>query len=157
VSDQIAKRHLRVVNIARAARHERVSFLIGEEGISVLAITSLALNTQMSTERIATGIPRWMRCWAGRDFFAAAASCLGHGGHRQRSSPQLCGRPPAARRAGAFLSFEDAAQPDQCANMHSIGLRLERCPKGPAAFHSARPSLCGLECIWPQCSGDRSV
>src|SRR5450759_3186445 len=59
VFDQIATRHLRVVKY-RGALHgtNEFPFLIGDEGISVLPITSLALNHKVSSERIATGIPR---------------------------------------------------------------------------------------------------
>ncbi|HWY32449.1 MAG TPA: ATPase domain-containing protein, partial [Candidatus Acidoferrum sp.] len=59
VNDQIATRHLRVVKY-RGAPHgtNEFPFLIGEEGISVLPITSLSLNHKVSAERIATGISR---------------------------------------------------------------------------------------------------
>ena len=50
VNDQIATRHLRVVKY-RGALHgtNEFPFLIGEEGLSVLPITSLGLNHQVST------------------------------------------------------------------------------------------------------------
>src|SRR5256886_5395030 len=58
VCDQIATRHLRVVKY-RGALHgtNEFPFLIGDEGLSVLPITSLGLNHKVSNERIPTGIP----------------------------------------------------------------------------------------------------
>ena len=55
LNDQIATRHLRVVKY-RGAMHgtNEFPFLIGDDGISVLPITSLALNHKVSDERIAT-------------------------------------------------------------------------------------------------------
>ena len=43
-------------------------FLIGYGGISVLTITSLALNHKVSRDRIATGIPRLDSMLGGRGF-----------------------------------------------------------------------------------------
>src|ERR1700675_1390578 len=59
VNERIATRHLRVVKY-RGAMHgtNEFPFLIGDTGISVLPITSLSLNHTVSSERIATGVPR---------------------------------------------------------------------------------------------------
>ncbi|MDB6115708.1 MAG: KaiC 1, partial [Lacunisphaera sp.] len=74
VNDQIATRHLRVVKY-RGALHgtNEFPFLIGAEGISVLPITSRALNHQVSTERIATGIPRLDAMLGGPGFFRGSS------------------------------------------------------------------------------------
>src|SRR5271155_5278625 len=77
VNDQIATRHLRVVKY-RGALHgtNEFPFLIGDDGISVLPITSLALNHQVSTERIATGILRLDAMLGGRGFFRGSSILL---------------------------------------------------------------------------------
>src|SRR4051812_23577781 len=77
VSDRIATRHLRVVKY-RGALHgtNEFPFLIGSSGISVLPITSLALNHEVSNERIATGIPRLDAMLGGKGFFRGSSILL---------------------------------------------------------------------------------
>ncbi len=148
VNDQIATRHLRVVKY-RGALHgtNEFPFLIGEEGLSVLPITSLALNHQVSTERIATGIPRLDAMLGGRGFFRGSSILL-TGTSGTGKTIISCNFAQAAGRRGErvlFFSFEES--PNQIIrNMHSIGLRLEPLVKrGLLRFHSQRPSLYGLE------------
>ena len=105
VSDQIATRHLRIVKY-RGALHgtNEFPFLIGDDGIGVLPITSLALNHTASNGRIATGIPRLDECWAGRGFFAGVAFCsLARPAPARRSSPPTLPKPPPG--AGSACSF----------------------------------------------------
>src|SRR6202789_3164390 len=77
IYDQIATRHLRVVKY-RAALHgtNEFPFLIGDTGIRVIPITSLALNHKISSERIATGIPRLDSILGGRGFFGGSSILL---------------------------------------------------------------------------------
>jgi len=148
VTDQIATRHLRVVKY-RGALHgtNEFPFLIGEEGISVLPITSLSLNHKVSAERIATGIPRLDAMLGGRGFFRGSSILL-TGTPGTGKTIISCNFAQAAALRGErvlFFSFEES--PDQIIrNMQSIGLRLEPLVKrGLLRFHSARPSLYGLE------------
>jgi len=148
VSDQIATRHLRVVKY-RGALHgtNEFPFLIGEEGISVLPITSLALNHQVSTERIATGIPRLDAMLGGRGFFRGSSVLLTGTAGTGKTIISANFAQAAGRRGERVLFFSFEESPNQIMrNMHSIGLRLEPLvKKGLLRFHSARPSLCGLE------------
>src|SRR5947208_7178182 len=59
VIDQISTRRLRVVKY-RGSFHggDEYPFLSGENGISVLPVTSIGLTHEASNERISTGIPR---------------------------------------------------------------------------------------------------
>jgi circadian clock protein KaiC len=148
VNDQIATRHLRVVKY-RGAQHgtNEFPFLIGETGISVLPITSLALNHHVSNERIATGIPRLDAMLGGRGFFRGSSILLtGTPGTGKTIISANFAR-AAARRGERVLFFSFEESPNQIIrNMHSIGLRLEPLVKlGLLRFHSARPSLYGLE------------
>ena len=148
VTDQIATRHLRVVKY-RGALHgtNEFPFLIGDEGISVLPITSLGLNHQISSRRIATGIPRLDAMLGGKGFFCGSSILL-------TGTPGTGKTIVAANFANAacqrgeralFFSFEES--PNQIIrNMQSIGLQMEPFVKrGLLKFHSARPSLYGLE------------
>ena len=148
VDDQIATRHLRVVKY-RGALHgtNEFPFLIGEEGVSVLPITSLALNHKVSTERIATGIPRLDAMLGGRGFFRGSSILLTGTAGTGKTIISSNFAHAAARRGERVLFFSFEESPNQIIrNMHSIGLRLEPLVKrNLLRFHSARPSLYGLE------------
>ncbi len=148
VNDQIATRHLRVVKY-RGALHgtNEFPFLIGNEGISVLPITSLGLNHKISSERIATGIPRLDAMLGGRGFFRGSSILLTGTPGTGKTIVAANFAQAAARRGERVLFFSFEESPNQIIrNMHSIGLRLEPLVKqGLLRFHSARPSLYGLE------------
>jgi len=148
VNDQIATRHLRVVKY-RGALHgtNEFPFLIGDEGISVLPITSLGLNHKVSVERIATGIPRLDVMLGGRGFFRGSSILLTGTAGTGKTIISANFAQAAALRGERVLFFSFEESPNQIIrNMHSIGLRLEPLVKsGLLRFHSARPSLCGLE------------
>jgi circadian clock protein KaiC len=148
VNDQIATRHLRVVKY-RGALHgtNEFPFLIGEEGISVLPITSLGLNHKISSDRIATGIPRLDAMLGGRGFFRGSSILLTGTPGTGKTIVSANFAHAAALRGERVLFFSFEESPNQIIrNMHSIGLRMEPLVKqGLLRFHSARPSLYGLE------------
>jgi circadian clock protein KaiC len=148
VHDQIATRHLRVVKY-RGALHgtNEFPFLIGEEGLSVLPITSLGLNYNVSNERISTGIPRLDAMLGGRGFFRGSSILLTGTPGTGKTSVAACISQAAARRGDRVLFFSFEESPNQIIrNMRSIGLRLEPLVQsGVLRFHAARPTLCGLE------------
>jgi circadian clock protein KaiC len=148
VYDQIATRHLRVVKY-RGAVHgtNEFPFLIGDKGISVLPITSLGLNHKVSNGRIPTGIPRLDAMLGGRGFFRGSSILLTGTPGTGKTSVAAHFAQAAARRGERVLFFSFEESPNQIIrNMRSIGLRLEPLVKhGSLRFHSARPTLCGLE------------
>jgi len=148
VNDQIATRHLRVVKY-RGALHgtNEFPFLIGAEGISVLPITSLALNHKVSAERIATGIPRLDAMLGGKGFFRGSSILITGTSGTGKTIIAANFAQGACRRGERVLFFSFEESPNQIIrNMHSIGLRLEPLVKKDLLrFHSARPSLYGLE------------
>ncbi len=148
VNDQIATRHLRVVKY-RGALHgtNEFPFLIGAEGLSVLPITSLGLNHNVSNERISTGIPRLDAMLSGRGFFRGSSILLTGTPGTGKTSVAACFAQAAAQRGDRVLFFSFEESPNQIIrNMRSIGLRLEPlAQRGLLRFHAARPTLCGLE------------
>src|SRR5471032_2228349 len=148
VNDQIATRNLRVTKY-RGALHgtNEFPFLIGSDGISVLPITSLGLNHKVSNERIATGIPRLDSMLGGRGFFRGSSILLSGTPGTGKTIVSANFAHAAARRGERVLFFSFEESPNQIIrNMHSIGLHLEPLVKrGLLRFHSARPSLYGLE------------
>src|ERR1035437_3895151 len=148
VFDQIATRNLRVMKY-RGAQHgtNEFPFLIGDEGISVLPITSLGLNHKVSSERIATGIPRLDAMLGGRGFFRGSSILLTGTPGTGKTIISSNFAQAACRRGERLLFFSFQESPNQIIrNMHSIGLRLEPLVKrGLLRSRSARPSLYGLE------------
>jgi len=148
VNDQIATRHLRVVKY-RGALHgtNEFPFLIGNDGIGVLPITSLSLSHMASSERIATGIPRLDAMLGGKGFFRGSSILLTGTPGTGKTIISANFAQAAARRGERVLFFSFEESPDQIIrNMNSIGLRLDPLVKrGLLRFHSARPSLYGLE------------
>ena len=148
VNEQIATRNLRVVKY-RGAMHgtNEFPFLIGDEGISVLPITSLGLNHKVPSERIATGIPRLDAMLGGRGFFRGSSILLTGTPGTGKTIVAANFAQAACRRGERALFFSFEESPNQIIrNMHSIGMRLEPYVKrGLLRFHAARPSLYGLE------------
>jgi circadian clock protein KaiC len=148
VCDQIATRHMRVVKY-RGALHgtNEFPFLIGAEGISVLPITSLGLTHKISSERIATGILRLDAMLGGRGFFRGSSILLTGTPGTGKTIVAANFAQAACRRGERTLFFSFEESPNQIIrNMQSIGLRMEPLVKsGLLRFHSARPSLYGLE------------
>ncbi len=148
INEQIATRHLRVLKY-RGSPHgtNEYPFLIGDDGISVLPITSLGLNHAASSERISTGIPRLDAMLGGRGFFRGSSILLTGTPGTGKTSAAAFFAQAAARRGERALYFAFEESPSQIIrNMQSISLRLEPWIKrGWLRFHSARPTLYGLE------------
>src|SRR5437879_1583410 len=123
INEQIATRHLRVVKY-RGSPHgtNEYPFLIGDDGISVLPITSLGLNHAASSKRISTGIPRLDSMLGGQGFFRGSSILLtGTPGTGKTSTASFFAH-AAARRGERALYFAFEESPGQIMrNMRSIG------------------------------------
>ena len=148
VHDQIATRHLRVVKY-RGALHgtNEFPFLIADDGLSVLPITSAGLNHKVSSERISSGIPRLDAMLGGRGYFRGSSILLTGTPGTGKTSVAACFAHAAAQRGDRVLFFTFEESPNQIIrNMRSINLNLEPwVERGRLRFHAARPTLCGLE------------
>lgn len=148
VFEQIATRHLRVVKY-RGALHgtNEFPFHISDDGIRVLPITSLGLNHKVSSERISSGVPRLDAMLNARGFFRGSSILLTGTAGTGKTSVAASLAQATARRGERVLFFSFEESPNQIIrNMRSIGLRLEPLvQRGLLRFHSARPTLYGLE------------
>jgi len=101
----------------------------------------------VSNERIATGIPRLDAMLGGQGFFRGSSILLTGTPGTGKTIISSNFAQAAARRGERVLYFSFEESPHQIIrNMHSIGLRLEPLvERGLIRFHSARPSLYGLE------------
>ena len=148
VQDQVTTRRLRVVKYRGSAHGtNEYPFLIDDEGISVLPITSAGLGHPISDEAVATGVP-------GLD------EMLGKGGFYRGSSVLISGLAGSGKSTfgGSFvqaacargekaLYFAFEESPEQIVrNMRSVGIELRQYVEaGLLQFEAARPSLYGFE------------
>jgi circadian clock protein KaiC len=149
ITNQISTRLLRVVKY-RGTLHgtNEYPFLIDEDGISVLPITSLDLRYSVSTEKISSGIESLDRMLdEGRGFFRGSSILVsGTAGTGKTSIAASMANASCQRKEKCiFFAFEES--PEQIIrNMNSIGMDLQaHVDNGLLAFHSSRPTLHGLE------------
>lgn len=148
VNHQISTRLLRVVKY-RGSVHgtNEYPFLIDEEGISVLPITSLRLINKVSTERVPSGIPSLDKMLGGKGYFRGSSILISGTAGTGKTSLAASFVNAACRRGekALYLAFEESPQ-QICRNMASIGLDLhEHIEKGLLKFQASRPTLNGLE------------
>src|SRR5436190_1753921 len=148
VTEQLSTRRLRVVKY-RGTTHgtNEYPFLIDENGISVLPVTSLALNHPASAERIPSGVPGLDAMLGGDGFYRGSSILIsGTAGTGKTSLAAHFAHATCARGERClYLAFEES--PAQLArNMRSIGVDIEPwLKKGLLRIEASRPSLHGLE------------
>ncbi len=148
IDAQISTRRLRIIKY-RGSSHgaDEYPFLIDEGGFSILPITSLGLDYPVATERIATGVPKLDAMFEGKGFYRGSTVLVSGTAGTGKTSLAATFADAACRRGERCLYFAFEESPRQIVrNMGSIGLDLGRWVKrGLLRFHSARPSLYGLE------------
>jgi circadian clock protein KaiC len=148
VTKQISTRRLRIVKY-RGTVHgtNEYPFVIGEDGFSVLPITSVGLKHRVSEERVSSGIPQLDKMLGGQGFYQGTTILVsGTAGTGKTSmAAQFAGA--ACRREEPCLYFSFEESPGQLVrNMQSIGLDLEPwVRKKLLTIHSSRPTFYGLE------------
>lgn len=148
VIDQISTRRLRIVKY-RGSLHgtNEYPFLIDDEGISVLPITSLNLDKPVSSERLSSGIPTLDTMLSKRGFFKGSSILVsGTAGTGKTSVAASFANAACERNEKClFFAFEEAPQ-QIIRNMRSIGMDLQHhLDRGLLKFYAARPTLYGLE------------
>jgi circadian clock protein KaiC len=148
VSDQVSSRRLRVVKY-RGSTHgtNEYPFLIDEDGISVLPVTSLGLQHTASTKRIPTGVARLDTMLGGAGYYRGSSVLISGTAGTGKSSIAAHFAEAACRRGERALYFAFEESPSQIMrNMRSIGIDLELwVQKGLLLFHANRPTSLGLE------------
>lgn len=148
IINQISTRRLRIVKY-RGSIHgtNEYPFLIDEDGITVLPITSLKLDKNVSSERVSTGTASLDQMFGGKGFFRGSSILVsGSAGTGKTSIAAYFANESCRRKEKClFVAFEES--PKQIIrNMRSIGLNLDQYVKsGLLEFHSFRPGLYGLE------------
>jgi circadian clock protein KaiC len=147
VNEQVSTRRLRIVKY-RGTTHgtSEYPFLIDENGISVLPVTSLQLDHEVSDERVSSGIERLDAMLGGGYYRGSSVLVSGTAGTGKTTLAAAFAQETAKRGERClYLAFEES--PHQLArNMRSIGLDLERyMNKGVLRMHASRPTFHGLE------------
>ena len=148
IHDQLSTRRLRVVKY-RGSPHgtNEYPFIIDEQGISVLPVTSVGLDHPCTTARISSGVERLDTMLGGRGFYRGS-SILASGSSGTGKTSLACSFARKTCQNGErclYFAFEES--PSQIIrNARSIGIDLEPVvTQGLLRFHASRPSLYGLE------------
>ncbi|GAB2941938.1 circadian clock protein KaiC [Hymenobacter coalescens] len=148
VIDQITTRRLRIVKY-RGSTHgtNEYPYLITEDGISVLPVTSLKLDHEVSDEIVSSGIPA-LDDMFGRQGFYRGSSILITGTAGTAKTTLAAGFAQEVCRKGQrclFFAFEESPQ-QLVRNMRSVGIELGRYQEeGLLRIEASRPTLNGLE------------
>ncbi|MBF5005870.1 circadian clock protein KaiC [Diaphorobacter caeni] len=148
IIDQVSTRRLRVVKYRGSAHGtNEYPFLISAHGISVLPITSLTLEHQVSNERVSTGIVGLDRMLGGAGVYRGSSLLIsGSPGTGKSSVAAAFVDAACARGERAVLFAYEEACSQLVRNMQSIGIKLQRwIDKGLLRVEATRPTLQGLE------------
>jgi circadian clock protein KaiC len=148
VHDQVSTRRLRVVKY-RGSHHgtNEYPFLINADGLSVLPVSSLALQHTASLERVSSGVARLDDMLSGEGYYRGSTVLISGTAGTGKTSLAAHFLDAACRRGERCLCFLFEESPQQLLrNMRSIGLDLEPwVAAGLLQVHADRPSRYGLE------------
>jgi len=148
VINQISTRRLRIIKY-RGSVHgtNEYPFLIDEDGISVLPITSLKLEKEVSSQRVSSGIPALDAMLGGKGFFKGGSILVSGTAGTGKTSLAAYFANEACNRKERCIYFAFEESPKQIVrNMHSIGVDLQKhVDKGLLQFYASRPTIYGLE------------
>jgi circadian clock protein KaiC len=148
VIDQITTRRLRIVKY-RGSTHgtNEYPYLIDSDGISVLPITSLKLDHEVSSERISSGIERLDTMLSGKGYYKGSTVLATGTAGTGKTSIASHFAEATCKRGEKCIYFAFEESPKQIMrNMHSIDVNLAQWEKkGLLLFHASRPTLQGLE------------
>ena len=147
VNEDLSTRRLRVVKY-RGSLHgtNEYPFLIGDQGLTVLPVTSLGLDHPAPAERVSSGIARLDELASG-GFYKGSSVLIGGSAGTGKTTFAAQFVDATCRRGdqAVFVSHEESPR-QLVRNMRSVGIDLQRwVDAGRLRLHSTRPSLYGLE------------
>lgn len=148
VCQQVATRRLRVVKY-RGSQHGTNEYpaLVDDFGISVLPISSAALDHHVSRERVSSGIPRLDAMLGGLGYFKGSTVLISGTAGAGKSSLAAAFADRVCRNGERCLYWSSEESGEQILrNTSSIGFDLgSHLERGLLCCHSVRPTLYGLE------------
>ncbi|OKH33559.1 KaiC 1 [[Phormidium ambiguum] IAM M-71] len=147
-SEEMTTRYLQIVKY-RGSGHgsNEYPFLIEENGISVLPITSIGLEHEVSNQRISSGIPRLDTMLDGQGYYQGSSILItGMAGTGKSTIAGFFAQATClSGERCLYLATEEAPQ-QILRNMFSVGLDLNQYfQKGLLRFEAVRPTAYGLE------------
>jgi circadian clock protein KaiC len=148
VIGQVSTRRLRVVKY-RGSTHgaNEYPFLIDTNGMSVLPLSSAAMDYKVSNQRISTGVTELDEMLGGKGFYRGSTVMLSGSSGTGKSSVAACLAHATCMRGERciYFSFEES-QAQILRNMRTIGIDLApHVDAGLLQFHASRPTVHGLE------------
>lgn len=148
IEGQTATRRLRIIKY-RGSTHglDEYPYLIGSDGVNVLPISSLGLQSTAPTERISSGIPRLDTMFSGEGYFRGSSILVsGEAGTGKSSVAAAFAAATVARgEKCVYFAFEES-EAQIVRNMASIGIDLKPgIESGLLTFFCARTTQYGLE------------
>lgn len=148
VADQITTRRLRIVKY-RGSTHgtNEYPYLITEEGIAVLPVTSLKLEHTVSDEIISSGVPGLDEMFTRRGWYRGSSTLITGTAGTAKTTLAAAFALEACRRGERCLFFAFEESPAQLLrNMRTVGLDLQPyVAQGLLRIEASRPTLNGLE------------
>lgn len=148
ITNQVSTRRLRVVKY-RGSSHgaNEYPFLIDEDGVSVLPITSVGLLHEASSERISSGVSGLDEMLGGEGYYRGSSVLVTGTAGTGKSTLAAHFANATCARGEKCLYFAFEESPSQIMrNMSSLSLPLKRwVDRGLLKFVAARPTLYGLE------------
>jgi circadian clock protein KaiC len=148
VHDQLSTRRLRIVKYRGSAHGtNEYPFIIDEQGITVMPITSSGLGHDASTDRLPTGIPDLDQMLEGKGYYKGSSILVSGmaGSGKSTMAAHFADATCASGLRCIYFAMEES--PHQIIrNMRSIGIDLQKwADKKLLRFSARRPSLFGLE------------
>jgi circadian clock protein KaiC len=148
VHDQLSTRRLRIVKYRGSAHGtNEYPFIIDEQGITVMPITSSGLTHEASTERLTSGIPDLDQMLEGKGYYKGSSILVSGMAGTGKSTVAAHFVDAACASGHRCIYFAMEESPSQIArNMRSIGIDLKIWgDRKLLRFSARRPSLFGLE------------
>ncbi|HEU5016628.1 MAG TPA: circadian clock protein KaiC [Pseudolabrys sp.] len=148
VQDQLSTRRLRIVKYRGSAHGtNEYPFIIDEQGITVMPITSTGLAHAASSERLPTGIPDLDQMLEGKGYYKGSSILVSGmaGSGKSTVAAHFVNETCASGHRCIYFAMEES-QHQIIRNMHSVGIDLQKwVDKKLLRFSARRPSLFGLE------------
>ncbi|MDG6256926.1 MAG: circadian clock protein KaiC [Methanomicrobiaceae archaeon] len=147
VVNQIATRRLRIVKYRGSAHGmDEYPFLIDADGFSVIPVTTLGLDHEVSSERVSSGIKDLDAMLGGGYYRGSSILVSGIAGTGKTSMAASFVNAACARNERClYFAFEES-EGQMIRNMRSIGIDLGPwIESGLLQIHASRPTVHGLE------------
>ena len=148
ITEQLTTRRLRIVKY-RGSAHEtnEFPFILDNDGITVLPITSVLLDYQVSKERVTSGFASLDAMFGGQGYFRGSSVLVSGTAGTGKTTMAALFVDAACRRGerALYFAFEEPAG-QIVRNLRSVGVDLQQwLDQGLLNIQAVRPTMFGLE------------